>query len=340
MQAYVRPWVTVLFGWFRGRRDLVLENAALRQQLAMYERRRLDIQDSDRMFWVWLVRIWPGWRGVVIAVGPETVVRWHRAGWRRYWTWKSKSRRRGRPRIDPEARALIMRLARENRRWGAVRIQGELRALGHEVSSETVRRYRLRARRRPPSQSWRTFLRNHRHEIWATDFFTVPTITLGTLYVLFFVSHGRRRIEHVNVTGHPTAEWVWRQVLEATPWDGKPRFLIRDRDRSYGGDFIARAKRIGIRTVLTPVHAPKANAIAERVVGTLRRECVDHIIPLNERHLRRVLLEYVAYYNATRPHRTLELETPEGPRSVLRHGQVVSIPVLAGIHHRYEREAA
>ena len=145
-----------------------------------------------------------------------------------------------------------MRLARENRRWGAVRIQGELRALGHEVSSETVRRYRLRARRRPPSQSWRTFLRNHRHENWATDFFTVPTITLGTLYVLFFVSHGRRRIEHVNVTGHPTAEWVWRQVIEATPWGAKPRFLIRDRDRSYGGDFIARAKRIGIATVLTP----------------------------------------------------------------------------------------
>lgn len=233
-----------------------------------------------------------------------------------------------------------MRLARENRRWGAVRIQGELRALGHEVSAETVRRYRLRARRRPPSQSWRTFLRNHRHEIWAADFFTVPTLTLSTLYVFFFISHGRRRIEHINVTSHPTAEWVWRQVIEATPWGTKPRYLIRDRDRSYGGDFIARAKSIGIKTVLTPVHAPQANAIAERVVGTLRRECVDHIIPLNERHLRTVLLEYVDYYNATRPHRTLELETPEGPRSVQRHGQVVSIPVLAGIHHRYEREAA
>ncbi len=149
-----------------------------------------------------------------------------------------------------------------------------------------------------------------------------------------------RRIEHLNVTGHPTAEWVWRQGIEATPWGAEPRFLIRDRDRSYGGDFITRAKRIGIKTVLTPVRAPKANAIAERVIGTLRRECVDHIIPLNARHLRRVLLEYVASYNATRPHRTLELETPEGPRSVQLHGRVVSIPVLAGTHHRYEREAA
>ena len=145
---------------------------------------------------------------------------------------------------------------------------------------------------------------------------------------------------NINVTKHPTAAWVWRQVIEATPWGRGPRFLIRNRDRSCGGDFIARAKRIGIKTVLTPVHAPKANAIAKRVIGTLRRECVDHIIPLSEHHLRGVLLEYVPYYNSTRPHQTLELETPEGPRSVQRHGQVVSIPVLAGIHHRYERAAA
>ena len=340
MGPYIRPWVAVLIGWFRGRRDLVIENAALRQQLAMYERRRPQIRDSDRMFWIWLVRLWPGWRDVLIAVGPETVVRWHRAGWRRYWTWKSRSRRPGRPRIDPEARVLIMRLARENPRWGAVRIQGELRALGHHVSRESVRRYRLLALRRSPSPSWRTFLRNHRHEIWAADFFTVPTLTMSTLYVFFVVSHDRRHIEHFNVTRHPTAEWVWQQMIEATPWNRRPRFLIRDRDRAYGGDFIARAKRIGIQTVLTPVHAPQANAVAERMVGTFRRECVDHIIPLSEQHLRGVLREYVGYYNATRPHRTLGLEPPQGPRSVQRDGKVTSIPVLGGIHHRYEREAA
>ncbi len=294
----------------------MLENAALRQQLAMYDRRRPKIQDSDRLFWVWLVRIWPRWRGVVVAVRPETVVRWHRAGWRRYWTWKSRPKRRGRPRINPEARALILRTAAENRRWGAVRIQGELRALGHDLSSETVRRYRRLALRRPPSPSWRTFLRNHRHEIWAADFLTLPTLTLKTVYVFFLISHGRRRIEHVNVTSHPTADWVWRQLIEATPWGKHPRFLIRDRDRAYGGAFIARAKRIGIKTVLTPVHAPKANAVAERLVGTLRRECLDHIISLSEQHVRSVLAEYVRYYNSTRPHRTLALETPEGPRLV------------------------
>ena len=188
MGAYVRPWMAVLMGWFRGKRDLVIENAALRQQLAMYERRRPQIQDSDRMFWIWLARLWSGGRDVLIAVGPETVVRWHRADWRHYWSWKGRSRRLGRPPIDPEARAPIMRLAQENPRWGAVRIQGELLALGHDVSRESVRRYRLRALRRSPSPSWRTFLRNHRHEIWAADFFTVLTLTMSSLYVFQLTS--------------------------------------------------------------------------------------------------------------------------------------------------------
>ena len=168
----------------------------------------------------------------------------------------------------------------------------------------------------------------------------MPTLTLSTLYVFFVISHDRRRIEHFNVTRHPTADWVWRQLIEATPWGVTPRFLIRDRDRAYGGDFVARAKRIGIETVLTPVHAPQANAIAERLVGTLRRECVDHIIPLGERHLRSVLREYVDYYNATRPHRTLELETPTGPRPVQSRGRVVAHPILNRLHHRYARDAA
>lgn len=340
MLAYLRPWIPVWSGWFRGRRDLVLENAALRQQLAMYERRRPQIRDADRWFLAALIHLWPGWRNAVVVVRPETVVRWHRAGWRRYWSWKSRSRRSGRPRISVEARELITRLARENPSWGAVRIQGELRTLGFDISAETVRRYRLRARRRPPTRRWREFLHNHRHEIWAADFFTVPTLTLSTLYVFFVISHDRRRIEHFNVTRHPTADWVWRQLMEATPWGARPRFLIRDRDRNYGGDFVARARRIGIETVLTPVRAPQANAVAERVIGTLRRECVDHIIPLSEQHLRAVLREYVDYYNATRPHRTLELEPPAGPRPVQAHGRVVAHPILGGLHHRYEREAA
>ena len=191
-----------------------------------------------------------------------------------------------------------------------------------------------------PSQRWQAFLANHRNEIWAADFFTVPTVLFQTLYVLFFISHDRRRIEHINVTAHPNTAWVWRQVIEATPWGRGPRFLIRDRDRSYGGDFIAKARAIGIETVLTPIRAPQANGIAERLIGTLRRDCTNHVIPLSERHLRRVLLEYVAYYNATRPHQTLGQETPQGPREARLAGMVRGEEVLGGIHHRYERVAA
>jgi transposase InsO family protein len=236
---------------------------------------------------------------------------------------------------------LIRRLARENPRWGSVRIQGELRKLGFEVSAESVRCYRRSALRRPPSQSWRTFLRNHAPHIWAADFFTVPTVTFHTLYVFFFIAHERRRIVHLNVTAHPTAEWVWRQLIAATPWGEQPRYLIHDRDRCYGGAFIPRAARIGIRTLLTPVRAPKANAIAERLVGTLRRECLDHLIVINERHLRALLAEYVAHYNAARPHRALALDSPDGrPVVRLASGRIVARPVLGGLHHEYEWVAA
>ena len=230
-------------------------------------------------------------------------------------------------------------MARENRTWGAVRIVGELRALGIEVSASTVRVYRGEALRRPPSPSWRTFLRLHAPQIWAADFFTVQTLTFRTLYVFVVLGHQRREIVYWNVTAHPTAAWVWQQIIEATPWSTTPRFLIRDRDRSYDGDFVRRARAIGIQTVLTPVHAPQANALAERVFGTIRRECLDHLIVLNEAHLRLVLREYVAYYNDARPHRSLALEPPAGPRVLAppsRRASVVGAPVLGGLHHVYD----
>jgi transposase InsO family protein len=324
---------------FEPRTALVLENLALRQQLAVYQRRgvRPQLRDGDRRFWSLLARTWPDWRSPLLIVQPDTVIRWHRTAWRRYWTWKSRKRTRGRPRIDSTLRALIQQLARENRRWGAVRIVGELRALGYDVSARTVRRYRQRARRRPPSQTWRTFLHNHASAIWAVDLFTVQTLTFRTVYVLVFIAHGRRRIVHVNVTEHPTAQWIWRQLIEATPWGGQPRYLIRDHDRSYGKDFIQRAARIGIATIVTPVHAPNANAIAERVIGTLRRDCLDHIIVLNERHLLHVLREYVEHYNEMRPHRSLALDSPDGrpPQLAPKSGHVVCRAVLGGLHHEY-----
>ena len=317
------------------RRDLVLENLALRHQLAVCARpRRPHLREADRRFWSSLAKSWTGWREALALVQPETVVRWHRTAWRRYWTWKGQRRGRGRPRVSLEVKALIRRIASENPRWGAIRIVGELRALGLDVSASSVRAYRRQALRRPPSPSWRAFLRLHAHEIWATDFFTVPTLTFQTLYVFVAIAHDRRRIVHVNVTAHPTATWVWRQIIQATPWSTAPRFLLHDHDRSYGREFALRAAKIGIKAIQTPVRAPKANAIAERVIGTLRRECTDHIIVFNEQHLRRVLREYVAYYNDLRPHRSLALEAPAGPRALsppsLR-GEVASDPVLGGV---------
>jgi hypothetical protein len=233
----------------RERRDLVLENIALRHQIDVLTRtrRRPALRPGDRRLWSLLASTWPAWRQHLVIVEPETVVRWHRAGWRRYWAWRSRTPTRGRPRIDTQIAAEIRRMTRENPRWGHMRVLGELRKLGFRVSLQTVRRYRRNVPR-DPSSSWRTFLENHRPELWAADFFTVHTLWFQTLYVFFFIAHDRRTVMHFNVTQHPTAEWVWRQLINATPWGSGPRYLIRDRDRSYGGDFVARAKRVGIHT--------------------------------------------------------------------------------------------
>ena len=250
------------------------------------------------------------------------------------------SPRPGRRRIPVEARDLILRRARENPRWGAVRIRAALRTPGSDVRAETVRRYRRQAMRRPPSPRWRTFLHNQRGVIWAADFCTVPTLTFGTVSVFFIIAHARRRIESVNLKAHPTAAWTWQPLIEATAWNHRPRSLIRDHDRADGRDCVARAQRLGIETILTPVRAPQANAVAERWVGTLRREGLNHIIPLNARHLQRIVQECVADDNETRPHRPLALHPPAGPRAPQRHGRVIATPILGGLYHRYERAAA
>ena len=228
---------------------------------------------------------------------------------------------------------MIQRLRRENPTWGTRRIAGELQQLGLTVSRSTIQRYGARP---PPSPSWRTFLRLHAAAIWACDFFTVQTLTFRTLHVFFVITHDRRTLTHWNVTRHPTAAWVWQQIREATPWGRHPRYLIRDRDAKFGGDFVPRAAGIGIETILTPFRAPQANAIAERVVGTLRRECLDHVIVLNERHLRRLLREYVAFDNAARPHQALDQSPPGGDREHSATGtRTVGEPVLGGLHHVY-----
>ena len=343
MKIYFSLLFAAIRSALRSREDVALENLALRHQLAIMTRsaRRPRLGRADRLLRCWLSRRWSRWRSVLFVVQPDTVVRWHRTAWRRYWTWRSR-RPSGRPRISAEVRELIERMARDNPRWGSVRIQGELRKLGIQVSARSVRRYRRAVRRRPPSQSWRTFLRNQAPNIWAADFLTVQTLTFQTLYVFFFVTHERRRVVHFNVTAHPTAEWVWRQLIAATPWSKQPRYLVRDRDRCYGGNFIARTAELGIQTLLTPIHAPKANAIAERLVGTLRHECLDHLIIVNERHLLRLLREYVAHYNEARPHRALALEPPAGvvQLALISGGRVIARPVLGGLLYEYERKVA
>ena len=243
----------------------MLENLLLRHQLAVLtrptRRRRVRFGSFDRLLWVLVRRLRRDWMRHLVVVTPDTVVRWHRAGWRLCWRWRSRSVG-GRPRLTPEVQELIARLSRENPLWGTERIRGELIKLGIAVSNRSIRRYRPRGAPRPPSQTWRTFLRNHAHGIWAADLAVVQTLTFKTLYAFLFITHGRRELVHLAVTAHPTAAWVWRQVVEAPPWGRRPTHLIRDRDAVYGGDFRERATAIGIETVLTPVRAPRAKVYA------------------------------------------------------------------------------
>jgi putative transposase len=345
----VLDWLWLLLSTLRvllhDRRALLVENLLLRQQLAVALRAnpRPRLRRRDRLFWAVALRVCVDWRRHLLLVRPETVLRWHRRGWRLYWWWRSR-RPVGRPRVPGEVRDLIARMSKDNPLWGTERLRGELRKLGIAVSAGSVRRYRWRRPAKPPSQTWRTFLRNHAAQIWAADLFTVPTLTFRTLYVLFFLTHDRRELVHIRVTAHPTAAWVWRQLIEATAWGRRPRYVLRDRDAVYGRAFAAQAAALGIDTLLTPFRAPRANALAERVIRTLRQECLDHVLILNERHLQAVLEEFVAFYNTERPHRGLALEPPllcgtARPAPPGPPGRVVARPILGGLHHVYQRAA-
>jgi putative transposase len=338
-------WLGIILGTLqsavRTHRELALENLELRQQLAVWKARqpRPRLSAMDRMFWVLLSRLWTSWRHSLLVVRPQTVVGWHRQGFRRYWAWKSW-RRSGRPAISADLRGLIRRMSSVNPLWGAPRIHGELLKLGITVSQATVSKYMLRPRR-PPSQAWRTCLTNHARDLIALDFFTVPTATFRVLFVLVMLTHSRRRLVHFNVTEHPTAEWTARQLLEACVHEEAPGYLIRDRDQVYGERFCRQAKTLGVREVVIAPRSPWQNAYAERVIGSIRRECLDHVVVIGERHLLRILSKYLAYYNGTRTHLSLGKDAPE-PRSVQppRQGTIVEVPRVGGLHHEYLRRAA
>jgi len=327
----------------RSRADLQLENLALRHQIGVLQRsirRRPKLTPRDRLFWVCLSRIWRDWRSTLIIVKPETVVAWHRKAFRMFWTWKVRHGQPGRPPVPREVRDLIREMCRENPTWGAPRIHGELLKLGIDIGETSVTKYMVRVRK-PPSQAWRAFLENHVSQLASVDFFTVPTIRFQVLYVFLVLAHDRRRIVHFNVTSHPTAEWTGQQLRNAFPFDQLPCYLLRDRDAIFGQEFRDEVRAMGIQEVLSAPRSPWQRAYVERVIGSIRRECLDHVIAFDESSLRRILASYVDYYHRSRTHLSLKKDSPV-PRPVHpRHiGPVIAVRQVGGLHHRYERRAA
>ena len=320
-----------------------LEILALRHQLAVLQRRtnkRPSLRTADRLLWVMLSRLWAQWRSGLVIVKPETVIAWQRRGFRLYWRWKSRAGKTGRPCVSREIRELIRQLSTANPLWGAPRIHGEMLKLGIQLSQATVAKYMVR-QRKPASQTWRTFLENHVKQLVATNFLVVPTVTFRLLFVFVVLGHDQRRAIHFNVTAHPTAEWTGRQIAEAFPWDSAPRYLLHDRDSFYGAAFCQRVGEIGIGELLTAPRSPWQNAYAERFIGSLRRECLDHLIIFNESSLRRTLKAYFEYYEHSRTHLALDKDAPES-RAIQPPvlGTVIELPQVGGLHHRYERRAA
>src|SRR5256886_3263737 len=329
--------LTLFASLFKSKSRLEAENAVLRHQLIVLQRKmrgRVHLTNGDRLFLVQLYRWFPSILKAITIIRPETVVRWHRAGFRRYWRWKSRSAG-GRPPIHAELRALIWRMSVDNRLWGAPHIHGELLKLGFVVAQSTIAKY-MAKKGDPSGQGWGTFLRNHMPHMAAMDLFVVPTIGFNLLYVLVIVRLARRELVWSNVTTHPTAEWIAQQITEAFPWHEAPRYLIRDQDRIYGAAVARRLQAMGIRVKPIAPGSPWQNAFAERLIGSIRRECVDHMVVLGEAHLRRMLNSYARYYNESRIHRSLSKDAPF-PRAIERLGVITSRPVLGGLHHQYCR---
>jgi putative transposase len=336
MLAYVRAFLMP-------RHSLAMETAALRQQLGVYKRKqpRPKLNQFDRLFWVVVRRVWNNWSETLILVKPETVISWHRAGYRLFWSWRSRPHRVGRPKVAEEVRHLIRRMKRENPTWGAPRIHGELLLLGFDISEPTVSRYLQRLKRIPDESKgsqWQAFVNNHREAIAAFDFFTVPNLYFRTLYCFFVIEHARRRVLHFNVTFHPTSDWIVQQLREAFPLPCPYRYVLFDHDSKFGSDVLQFLKSSALKPMRTTIQSPWQNGVAERWVGSARRELLDHVIPLNEFHLRRLGRDYLAYYHQDRTHIGLNKNTPARraveTRSPLQ-SRIVSTSRLGGLHHRY-----
>lgn len=322
--------------------SLQMEIVALRHQIMVYQRSttRPKIERGDRILWSWIARRWSGWRDVLIIVQPATVITWQRKRFRDHWTKLSNHDKPGRPRVPKEIIDLIRKMSAANICWGSPRIVGELRKIGIDVAKSTVEKYRVRPRK-PPSTTWKSFLNNHAKDVISIDFLVVPTVGFKVLYVLVILSHHRRQVVHFNVTGHPTAHWTGQQITEAFPFDSPPNYLIRDRDGIYGEQFRKRVKSMDIEEILTAPRSPWQNAYVERMIGSIRRDCLDHVVVVNERQLKRILTSYFDYYHRWRTHLSLEMDSPNSrPVQLQGSGIVVQFPELGGLHHHYERIAA
>ena len=330
----------LLLSGLQSRSQLLLENLALRHQ-PMVLRRTVSkprLRNSDRLLWMLLQRCWSGSRRALLIVEPRTVIGWHRLGFRLFWRWKSRSRG-GRPTLDRELLTLIRHLWSSNPTWGSKRIQAEPAKLGIPVSDSTIRKYR--PRRQPANPTWRTFLHNHAKDFIAVDFFTVPTATFRVLFVFLVLAHERRKVLHFHVTDAPSAVWTAQQLTEAFPYSHPPRYVLRDRDQVYGLAFQARALALGLQKKLIALRSPWQNPFVERLIGFIRRECLDHVIVLHAQHLHRVLSDYFQYHQLHRPHQALGQDCLY-PRAMEppQQGTIIGLPRVGGLHHRYTRLAA
>ena len=340
------PIVSILLAsigtWFHSRVSMQIEIVALRHQIAVYKHTITGphLRTSDRVFWAWLSRLWPSWQDALAFVQPRTVIAWQKKRFRDHWRRLSQQGQPGRSVIATEVRELIRDMWRSNPTWGSPRIVGELHTLGIHVAKSTVEKYRPKGHK-PSSPHWRAFLTNHVKDIVACDFFTVPTVRLQVLFVFIVLAHERRRIVHFHITEHPTAQWTARQIVEALPWDTALRYVLQDRDSIYGTAFQQRVEHLGMEEVKIAPHSPWQNPYAERVIGSIRRECLNEVMVLNERYLRRVLQSYMDYYHHWRTHRSFAMDVPE-PRAIQRPavGSVRKLPEVGGLHHHYERIAA
>ena len=327
-------------GFFKSKIQFQLEIISLRKQLEILNRtpKKIQIRKGDQIFFLFIRRVYSKWRDSLTIIKPETVIRWHRKGFYKYLRWKSKNDF-GRPRVPKEQIDIIRRIANENPMWGVPRIHGEIKKLGYNISKATVWRYTPKDKYNKTGQRWKTFLKNHASEIISIDFFCVPTINFKLLHVLVFLSHKRRKIIHYNITANPTSEWATQQLKNAFYDSEIPKYLIRDRDCRFGNLFKKSVSDFGIREIVTAYRSPWQNGYVERIIGSIRREFLDHLIVINETHLRKLLVKYFHYYNNQRTHLGLNKDSPES-REVHVIGKIEKIPVANGLHNYYFRKAA